>query len=100
MSQTLGCEIDPGVLCDDAVLQAVVEFGAGGDGNGPSAGGMNGCDEFDGGLHPLPDSSKVRSQGRTSVGDSTKVAAIMRVFAHSEDEFPLQMLCGQAYIPA
>jgi hypothetical protein len=87
-------------LCDDAVLQAVVEFGAGGDGNGPSAGGMNGCDEFDGGLLHLLDSSKVRLQGRPSAGDSTKVAAITRVFAHAEDELPLPMLFGQAYIPA
>ncbi len=100
MSQTLGCEIDPFVLCGDAVLQAVVELGAGGDGNVPSAGGMDGCDAFDGGLLHLPDSSKVRLQGRTSACDSTKVAAIMRVFAHAEDEFLLQMLFGQAYIPA
>lgn len=100
MSQTLGCEVDPFVLCDDAVLQAVVEFGAGGNGNVPSAGGMNGCDEFVGGvLHHL-DSSKVRLPGRTSAGDSTKVAAIMRVFAHAEGGFPLQMLFGLAYIPA
>ena len=50
MSQTVGCGIDPVLLCDDAMLQPVVEFGAGGDGNGPSTRGMNGCDEFDGGL--------------------------------------------------
>jgi hypothetical protein len=100
MSQTLGCEIDPFVLCDDAVVHAVVEFGAGGDGNVPSAGGMNGCDEFDGGLLHLLDSSKVRLPTRTSAGDSTKVAAIMRVFAHAEDGLPLQMLFGRAYIPA
>jgi hypothetical protein len=100
MSQTLGCEVDPVVLCDDAVLQAVVEFGATVYGNVRSAGGMNGCDEFDGGVLHHFDSNKVRPQARTSVGDSTKVAAIMRVFAHQTGGFPLQMLFGQAYIPA
>ena len=89
MSRTLGCGIDPVRLCDDAVLQAVVEFGAGGEGNVPSAGGMDGCDEFDGGLLHLLDSSKVRLQGRTSAGDSTKVAAITRVFAHSRGRIPI-----------
>jgi len=85
-------------LCGDAVLQAVVEFGAGGGGNGPSAGGMNGCDEFDGGLLHLLDSSKVRLQRKKSWRSSTKVAAKTRIFAHSEDEFPLQMLFERAYI--
>jgi hypothetical protein len=61
---------------------------------------MDGCDEFDGGLLHLLDSSKVRLQGKKRWRGSTKVAAIMRVFAHSEDGFPLQMLFGQAYIPA
>ena len=88
------CGILTARLREHAMSQAVVEFGAGGDGNGPSAGGMNGCDEFDGGLLHLLDSSKVRLQGRTSAGDSTKVAAITRVFAHAEDELPLQMLFG------
>jgi hypothetical protein len=100
MSQTLGCEIDPFVLCDDAVLQAVVEFGATVYGNVRSTGGMNGCDEFVGGVLHHFDSSKVRLQRRTSAGDNTKVAAIMRVFAHAEDGLPLQMLFGRAYIPA
>ena len=92
----MGCGIDPVWMCGDAA----VAIGAGGEGNVPSAGGMDGCDEFDGGLHPLPDSSKVRLPGRTSAGDSTKVAAKTRVFAHSEDGFLLQMHFEQAYIPA
>jgi hypothetical protein len=100
MSQTLGCGIDPFVLCDDAVLQAVVEFGATVYGNSRSASGMNGCNEFDGGLLHLLDSSKVRVQARKSADDSTKVAAKTLVFAHPEGGFPLQMPFGQAYIPA
>jgi hypothetical protein len=99
MSQTLGCGIDPFVLCDDAVPQPVVEFGASGDDDVRSAGGMNGCDEFYGGVLHHFDSSKVWLQGRTSAGDSTKVAAIMGVFAHKTGGLPLQMLFGQAYIP-
>jgi hypothetical protein len=100
MSRTLGCGIDPVVLCDDAVVHAVVEFGATVYGNSRSAGGMNGRDEFDGGLLHLPDSSKVRLQRRASAGDSTKVAAKTGVFAHQEGGFPLQILFGQGYIPA
>jgi hypothetical protein len=54
MSQTLGCGIDPVLLCGDAVVQAVVEFGATVYGNRRSTRGMNGCDGFDGRpLHPL-----------------------------------------------
>jgi len=61
----------PGVLCGDAVLQEVVEIGAGGDGNGPSAGGMNGCDEFDRGpLHHL-DFSKERMRAWQRSRDNT-----------------------------
>jgi hypothetical protein len=50
IGQTLGCGIDPVRLCGDAVAHAVVEFGATVYGNGRSASGMNGCDEFDSGL--------------------------------------------------
>jgi hypothetical protein len=57
MSQTLGCGIDPVLLCGDAVVQAVVEFGATVYGNVRSASGMNGCDEFDSGLLHLLDFS-------------------------------------------
>jgi len=39
--------MNPVLLCDDAVLQAVVEFGAAVYGYGRSACGMDGCDEFD-----------------------------------------------------
>jgi hypothetical protein len=92
--------MDAILLRDDSVLQAVVEFGATVYGNSRSASGMNGCDEFVGGVLHHFDSSKVRLQGRARAGDSTKVAAITLVFAHPEDGLLLQMLFGQGYIPA
>ena len=50
----MGCGMDTVLLSDDAVQQAVVEFGAAVYGNGRSANGMDGGDEFDGGpLHQL-----------------------------------------------
>jgi hypothetical protein len=51
-------------VSDDAMLQTVVEFGAAVNGSVPSAGGLNGCDEFDSRLFHQSDSSKDAVIGR------------------------------------
>jgi len=95
MGQTLGCGIDPVRLCDDAVLQAVVEFCATVYGDGRSGGGMDGCDEFVGGLLHLPDSSKVGLPGRKRWRDSAKVVAMAGYSAQQS----IDIAFGRAYIP-
>jgi hypothetical protein len=95
MGQTLGCGIDPVRLCDDAVLQAVVEFCATVYGNGRSGGGMNGCYEFVGGVLHLLDSSKVGLPGRKRWRDSTKVVAMAGYSAQQS----IDIAFGRAYIP-
>jgi hypothetical protein len=49
---------------DDAVLHAVVEFGAAVNGNGRSASGVDGCDQFNSGFFHHPDSNKDALNGR------------------------------------
>jgi hypothetical protein len=95
LSQALGCGIDPVRLCDDAVMQAVVEFGTTVYGNGRSSGGMDGCDEFDSGLLHLLDSSKVGFPGRKRWRDSTKVVAMDGDYAQQS----IDIAFGRAYIP-
>jgi hypothetical protein len=87
--------MDAILLRDDAVLQAVVEFGATVYGNGRSGGGMDGCDEFDSGLLHLLDSSKVGFPGRKRWRDSTKVVAMD---GHSAQQ-SVDIAFGRAYIP-
>ena len=75
-------------MCGDALAQAVVAFGPGGGRNGLSAGGMNGCNEFDGRpLHHL-DFSKVRLQAWERSRDNTKVVATARIFEHQMETMP------------
>ena len=51
-------------MSDDAVLHAVVEFGATVYGNGRSAGGVDGCNQFNSRLFHHPDSNKDALNGR------------------------------------
>jgi hypothetical protein len=91
----LRCGIDTALLRDDAVVQAVVEFGATVYGDGRSGGGMDGCDEFVGGLLHFLDSSKVGFLGRKRWRDSTKVVAMDGYSAQQS----IDIAFGRAYIP-
>jgi hypothetical protein len=56
-SCAIGCRLG-GVLCDDAVLQAFVQFGAAVNGNSRPAGGVDGCNQVNCGLFHQVDFSK------------------------------------------
>ncbi len=64
LESAVGCRIDAVLMCDDAVLQAVVEFGTAVYGNARAAYGVNSCDQVNCRLLHQSDSSKDWLNGR------------------------------------
>jgi hypothetical protein len=58
MVRAIGCRSCAGLLCHDAVLQAVIQFCAAVNGNGRPANGVDGCDEVYSRFFHQPDSNK------------------------------------------
>jgi hypothetical protein len=74
----LDCGRDAVILGHDAVLQAVVKFGAAVDGDGRSAGGVDGCDEVYSRFFHHPDSSKDVVTGRkTFSGERVSISIFL-----------------------